>query len=270
MMIYHYTTIDSLALILKNQTLLFNRLDCVDDIEEGSVESSGIYIGKYVFVSCWTESKEESIPLWKMYAGDKMGVRIGLEKDMFKKYQIVNPKWGGRQWQGSMILPLPPEAFDAKDYFVLPILTQEDDFFYRKIQYVDDVASKTKDAVIITPDENGKADAKISLGEIGRYKHKRWAFQNETRFVLTILPFNPLLTNPDDIGSIAINSYIQNKPIPFTRYFMHLVPSALFNIEITLSPNATEGQRVIVESLIRQYAPSAVIKDSALGPLVKF
>lgn len=29
MMIYHYTTIDSLALILKNQTLLFNRLDCV-------------------------------------------------------------------------------------------------------------------------------------------------------------------------------------------------------------------------------------------------
>lgn len=199
-----------------------------------------------------------------------MGVRIGLEKDMFKKYQIVNPKWGGRQWQGSMILPLPPEAFDAKDHFVLPILTQEDDFFYRKIQYVDDVASKTKDAVIITPDENGKADAKISVGEIGRYKHKRWAFQNETRFVLTILPFNPLLTNPDDVGSIVINSYIQNKPIPFTRYFMHLDPSALFNIEITLSPNATEGQRVIVESLIRQYAPSAVIKDSALGPLVKF
>ena len=199
-----------------------------------------------------------------------MGVRIGLEKDMFRKYQIVNPKWGGRQWQGSMILPLPPEAFDAKDHFVLPIFTQEGDFFYRKIQYVDDVASKTKDAVIITPDENGKADAKISVGEIGRYKHKRWAFQNETRFVLTILPFNPLLTNPDDVGSIVINSYIQNKPIPFTRYFMHLDPSALFNIEITLSPNATEGQRVIVESLIRQYAPSAVIKDSALGPLVKF
>ena len=199
-----------------------------------------------------------------------MGVRIGLEKDMFRKYQIVNPKWGGRQWQGSMILPLPPEAFDAKDHFVLPIFTQEGDFFYRKIQYVDDVASKTKDAVIITSDENGKADAKISVGEIGRYKHKRWAFQNETRFVLTILPFNPLLTNPDDVGSIVINSYIQNKPIPFTRYFMHLDPSALFNIEITLSPNATEGQRVIVESLIRQYAPSAVIKDSALGPLVKF
>lgn len=107
MMIYHYTTIDSLALTLKNQTLLFNRLDCVDDIEEGSVESSGIYIGKCVFVSCWTESKEGSV-------------------------------------------------------------------------------------------------------------------------------------------------------------------SALFNIEITLSPNATEGQRVIVESLIRQYAPSAVIKDSALDPLVKF
>lgn len=51
-MIYHYTTIESLALILRNKTLLFNRLDCVDDLEEGSVCSSGIYVGRYVFVSC--------------------------------------------------------------------------------------------------------------------------------------------------------------------------------------------------------------------------
>ena len=269
MMIYHYTSIESLALILKSQTLMFNRLDCVDDIEEGSVESSGIFIGKYVFVSCWTETSEESIPLWKMYAGDKMGVRIGLEKDMFQKYLIVNPKWGGQQWQGSMILPLPPEAFDAKDHFVLPILTLDGDFFYRKIQYVDDVASKTRDAVVITPDGNGKADANISLGEIGRYKHKRWAFQDESRFVLNILPFNPLLANPDDIGSIAISSYMQNKPINFTHYFMHLDPRVLSTIEITLSPNATEGQRIIVESLVRHYAPNAVIKNSVLGHLVK-
>ena len=47
-MIYHYTTIESLALILKNKTLLFNRLDCVDDLEEGSVCSSGIYVGRLI------------------------------------------------------------------------------------------------------------------------------------------------------------------------------------------------------------------------------
>ena len=46
-MIYHYTTIESLALILKNKTLLFNRLDCVDDLDEGSVCSSGTYNDDY-------------------------------------------------------------------------------------------------------------------------------------------------------------------------------------------------------------------------------
>ena len=45
-MIYHYTNIETLAQILKNKTLLFNRLDCVDDLEEGSVVSSGIYVGR--------------------------------------------------------------------------------------------------------------------------------------------------------------------------------------------------------------------------------
>ena len=268
-MIYHYTTLDSLALILKNKTLLFNRLDCVDEIEEGSVVSSGINIGKYVFVSCWTESIEESIPLWKMYAGDKMGVRIGLEKNMFKKYLITNPRIGDKQGVGIIILPLPREELEAADYFVLPSLDVDGDFFYRKVQYVDDVMEKTKKAVIITPDGNGRADTHISFGEIGRYKHLRWAFQEETRFVLTILPFNPLLASPDEVSTISLNSFLQNKTVGFTKYFMHLDDAVLNNIEITLSPNSTEGERIIVESLTQLYAPNATIKASSLGHLVK-
>ena len=269
MKIYHYTNLDSLALILRNKTLLFNRLDCVDDIEEGSVVSSGIAIGKYVFVSCWTESAEESIPLWKMYACDKMGVRIGLDKDMFRKHLYVNPVLGGQQWSGSMLLPLSKEQLEARSHFVLPMLTFNGDFFYRKVQYVDDVREKTNNAVVISPDAEGTTTAKIAFGEIGRYKHKRWEFQKESRFVLTILPFNPLLVNPNDVGNIAVNSYVQNKPLGFDKYFMHLDETILSNIEITLSPNATDGQKIIVESLTKQYAPTATIKPSALGRMVK-
>ena len=269
MKIFHYTTIESLAQILKNKTLLFNRLDCVDDIEEGSVVSSGVLVGKYVFVSCWTESDEESIPLWKMYGGDKMGVRIGMERDMFKKYLIENPQWGGKPWYGSMYLPIPPDEMESSDYFVLPLLKADDNFFYREIQYVDDVAEKTKNAIVIKPDGAGRADVTIAFGEIGRYKNKRWAFQKESRFVLTILPFNPLLSDPKEVSTIALNSYIQNKPINFTNYFMHLDERVLSNIDITLSPNASPGHRVIVEALTKQYAPNAVINDSSLGRLVK-
>ena len=34
MKIYHYTTIDSLAMILSSRSIKFNRLDKVDDLEE--------------------------------------------------------------------------------------------------------------------------------------------------------------------------------------------------------------------------------------------
>lgn len=269
-MIYHYTTIESLALILKNKTLLFNRLDCVDDIEEGSVCSSGIYVGRYVFVSCWTESDEESIPLWKMYGGEKFGVRIGLEKDMFKKYLINDPKWGGQQWAGSMVLSLPSEEFENEGYFILPNQSIDSDYFYRKVQYVDDVAAKTRDSVIITPNEDGTYTGNISFGEIGRYKHRRWAFQNETRFALTIFPFNPIMCpNQVDVGTLALHACMQNKELAFTKYFMNLDERILDKMEITLSPSATDGLRTIVDALVRLYAPNAVVKSSSLGCLVK-
>ena len=60
MRIYHYTNLEALALILKNRTIRFNRLDQVDDLEEGNAESLGVRFCKYVFVSCWTETSDES------------------------------------------------------------------------------------------------------------------------------------------------------------------------------------------------------------------
>lgn len=52
MIIHHYTSLETLAMILSNGKLKFNRLDCVDDLEESSFQSDGIRLGQYVFVSC--------------------------------------------------------------------------------------------------------------------------------------------------------------------------------------------------------------------------
>ena len=49
MKLYHYTSIENLALILKSQNIRFTRLDCVDDMEE-SVMYDQISFGKYTFV----------------------------------------------------------------------------------------------------------------------------------------------------------------------------------------------------------------------------
>lgn len=272
MKLYHYTTIDALALILKNKTLKFSRLDCVDDLEEGRVESSGIKLGKHFFVSCWTENPEESIPLWKMYSKNSYGVRISLDKDMFKKYVVKSGTYNGIPVIGSIESLLPAEELFNNDYMPFPpTITQSsvDSFFYREVEYVDDVSKATEDIVHITAKGGNKADLEIALGDVGRYKYKRWAFQEETRFVISFFPINPMQYNPEIVSSIVMDAYRSGIHVPFSSYYMHLRDDVFDDLEIVLSPMATEGQKVIVENLCATYAPNAVVKESSLGPLVK-
>ena len=71
MKIHHYTSIETLEMILKNKSIKFNRLDQVDDKAEykydSTVYDTNIKLGKYTFVSCWTKSEMENIDLWNRY-----------------------------------------------------------------------------------------------------------------------------------------------------------------------------------------------------------
>ncbi len=49
--LYHYTSIETLALILKNRTIRFNNLLNVDDPEEAETKDLGLS-GKHCLVSC--------------------------------------------------------------------------------------------------------------------------------------------------------------------------------------------------------------------------
>ncbi|RLK62390.1 hypothetical protein D3H64_10090 [Atopobacter sp. AH10] len=80
MMIYHYTSMESLYLILKNRTLRFTNLLNMDDLEEGITQDYE-YAKQYQYVSCWTEENQESIPQWSIYSVDMKGIRIGINID---------------------------------------------------------------------------------------------------------------------------------------------------------------------------------------------
>lgn len=54
MKLYHYTSIETLALILK--TIRFSRLDRVDDPDEYAFSGDGVTPAHYCFVSCWTKN----------------------------------------------------------------------------------------------------------------------------------------------------------------------------------------------------------------------
>ena len=81
---------------------------------------------------------------------------------------------------------------------------------------------------------------------------------------------NPMLEggNPE-ISSIVVQSLLGNKSLPFHYYDMSLKDDAFNKLEITLSPSATEAQKLIVQALIDKYAPDAKLEESALGKIVR-
>ena len=279
--IHHYTNIDVLALILMNRTLRFTRLDKMDDPEECNFVSNGVNLGQYTFVSCWTEVKEESIPMWKMYTKEEWGIRISLEKEgLFKAY--TDHEFKG---QNKVVTEVGKEIhflFDPKLKFnqteyLPPFLTDDYDkcHFYRKVQYVDDITAYAENCVQIPEDNENSEAITLITDKVGSYKHKRWAFQEESRFVMFFMPGNSFPYQHDGEKFFSVQRQIirdvkNNKSLNFSYYDMNLSENAFDHLVITMSPFCDKAQWAIVESLKDKYAPNAEIRRSNLaGKLAK-
>lgn len=266
MKVHHYTNLETLALILHNRNIRFNRLDKVDDIEEGNIISDGVNPGKYTFVSCWTEAEEENISLWKMYSGNGIGVRISLEQDMFKDYLITDGcKIGNSVVKGIINSKVPVQEFEQKEYFVLPIFDLDSGLFYKNIEYVEDVNDVTRNIVQREALDNEHFNVKIYWGEIGKYKHKRWSFQEESRYTIFIVPKNPFWIKDKKKVGFEMNSTLYNGvELSIDSYYLELKQEVLDEMTITLNPTIKDAQKILVESLCAKYAPKATIRESDL------
>ncbi len=80
--LHHYTTIETLALILESKKIRFNSISRLDDLTEPFSKDLG-NIGNLALVSCWTDSNVESIVQWSMYSKNGRGCRITLPSDLF-------------------------------------------------------------------------------------------------------------------------------------------------------------------------------------------
>lgn len=144
--LYHYTNIESLALILKNKTIRFNSLDKMDDKQE-QMTSDLKRIGQFVYASSWTDEQNESIPMWNMYASLDRGVRIALPKNPFKLYE--NSQEQVASLFSASISPDSDETNtfsntyikldDMKNYNILSLqsLNSKDDFLV-EVEYTDE------------------------------------------------------------------------------------------------------------------------------------
>ncbi|MXS84130.1 DUF2971 domain-containing protein [Nitrosomonas oligotropha] len=270
-MVHHYTSINTLALILQSKKIRFNRLDRVDDVSEA--QAYGKYdLSKYLFVSCWTDKLEESIPQWHMYTENMTGVRISLPKDFMDYKPLDIPKEAGIiLTDNNIVSPISWTQIFAENYFIFPFFANKN-MIERKIIYVDDIQGIYSDAVKIDVDSNGKATMEFKrIGDLACHKHKSWAFQDEFRFVFFAVPSLKIppdgFTNENFISSFTnhIIQCIHDHVAPPINYFDIDIGEALNSVQITLGPKCNQGHKVIVEALVKEYTTHGIVADSILS-----
>ena len=266
--LYHYTSLDKLALILKNRTFRLNPLTKMDDLQEQKTADVK-NIGQFVFVSSWTSDDKESIPMWKMYTSPLSGVRIKLKSNPFShqgtagidfvkilglkpyddktattridsflniaemlKYNLYSPQ----AWNGEILFP---------------------------VEYTDDKA--LLEPIIGFRSSNG---LKINIDTLGKYKNTGWEFQQEWRYILHFykMSFDFLSKHMDELKRDAVqticNLFNGTEAAPIEYYDLPIDPHCFSEMEITASPQLSAGNRIILEALLKQYNPTASLRDS--------
>ena len=77
-MLFHYTAFEALQNIIHDKRMRLSNLALLNDPVDYARLSNDPFIQNRVYVSCFTDIKEESIPLWRIYADSPYGVRIGF------------------------------------------------------------------------------------------------------------------------------------------------------------------------------------------------
>lgn len=259
--LYHYTTISNLALILKYRTLRLNPLNQMDDLQETKNKDIQNF-GQFVYVSSWTDKKEEIIPMWKMYTKPQLGVRIGLPKNPF---QIIdnNTKEFRDPTENEISTS---QSKDTKGIF--PIIQTEDMIQNQciisnsglnqqltQVKYSHDI--NELEPQILSLDINS-GDLKILLGKLGKIKNEYWSFQQEWRYVIRVLPVS--IAHSLHNHTVEMMRFLQSiitgqAKQPFSYIDLHLSSHALEQMQIILAPDMPEGNKILVESLVEKYNP---------------
>ncbi len=262
--LYHYTSLETFALILKNKTLRFNRLDLVNDAEEAMAEDLAS-ANTTQFVSCWTAESSELVPLWYMYNQMK-GIRFRLPINMFEGR--VEPEiydHGGAvtilRNQNSFYLVKRKSQNPILEPFLNfgggllfgpnPVFYSDQDEF-RKPRVLFDMGD---------PYNEGIKYIGVNTIDLGNVKSMSWDFEKEWRFKISyfgIGEVRPLA----DIGKEYFD-FVSN-PITTDHIDIRLDSSVFDDCEVTTGPLMTNKDLSKLNNLINKYAPHSTIKASSL------
>lgn len=225
--IYHYTSIETLALILKFRKIRFNSISNVDDLTESNADDIG-KIGNLLLLSCWTSNSAENIAFWSMYGKKGAGVRIKMRPTLFS----------ADIFQQSENYRSPNKNRDI----LWPIN------FLFPVKYTDAV----KRTVI------GFEGAGFDIADLGKSKNKIWEFQEEWRFILYQFPGNNSIKRIIDFKTVEGISFLHE------FYDIDILDDEFKRMEILLGPSTTKSEKIITESLLNEFNPSVKLEISDL------
>ncbi|MCC9042572.1 hypothetical protein LNQ81_07700 [Myroides sp. M-43] len=262
--IYHYTSIQSLALILETGKIRFSRIDLLDDMHE--VRGMPEYVLNYLFVSCWTESSIENIALWNMYTNMK-GIRIQLPKNFFEEYTYENGNFKGMEIKDfTYKMPVPIEELRTDNYWICNPFWLEDGFFV-EINYTENYKEEKEKSI----ERSDKGIAIKHVKNLVSFKDTIWEFQKEARFYLFAIPFPPLQECKNDYNlqmeyfSSGFGKYLnKNKFIDIS-----IKREVLDSIVVRGHPNCVFADELIIQSLLEKYTNKGVFERSELEGVIR-
>lgn len=246
--LYHYTSIETLALILANKTLRFTRLDGVNDPEEASA-SDLPNAATLVFASCWTAEERESLAMWRMYSPQMQGVRIALPNNPFvgRHEPTIFDKGGAMQ-------PIDAEIEIRRRNNGFGIVSR-----YvtgpNKIYYTDDDSFRNGPCFMWEGDR-----WTIQLHDLGMVKNTYWEFEQEWRYKILATVSEAVLNEPN------INSHpsldLAKYPVIESTVDVPLDNECVQEVDVVLGPCVTDAQELIVRSLLDSHAPNGMVTRS--------
>lgn len=269
--LYHYTSLDSLALILENKTICFNSLLNVDDIDEAETSDLGEF-GKYVYVSCWTDDAKESIAMWQMYTQNMHGIRIQLPVFPFKKYYY---KAGEMHFETDTTTYIDIKKLydDNKACIVaeLPKLipvtyTSEEALLRPKVKFGDTIEDCND---IVDQKSTGKQRRNIryDLSDLGKFKKEDWCFQKEWRYWISMSPWGlKEAENATTSTHIEFAKRLEDKETlpPYEHFFVELSNDAISQMKIVFGPRMTEAEKILAKHLLSGNGLDGKWSESAL------
>lgn len=252
--LYHYTSIETAIRILESRSLRFGRLDKTDDPDEEQSSDLG-GIGRFVYVSCWTDEAEESIPMWNMYSKSMGGVRLGMKRFPFKKHVIPAGVMSNSETIESYCDLL---SLDAQGYGSIspnsPMLievdyTNREDLLYPTVKRETGTLERTPTGSNLR--ENRTSSISYTFDHIGAFKRKCWSFQKEWRYRILCSPFtlSELRSATSHEQHMQLITRLENPDcIPLRDSLMlQLDDNAIAEMEIIVGPKANHDE---VERLI--------------------